>query len=149
MRFANTLNKIVEIAQNHELVNTTVVAIANEERDLQKKNVFPMIHILPQEMLVENNSIVFSFEIAVLNDRDFSKTLERQKIGDNSNALQNIDTTAQILEDILGELQLIQTDDFFLEPVDPAQIIYLSGINIVDGVVTTVRVRVPKQVSIC
>jgi hypothetical protein len=149
MRFADTVNKIVQIAQNHSLVNTVVVAVAGEERDIHRKNLHPMCHILPQEMLVEPNSIVFSFEIAVLNDRDVNKQVIREKIGENANALYNIDTTAQILEDILSELQLFPTDDFFLEPVDPAQILFWSGINSVDGVFTTVRIRVPKQISIC
>lgn len=148
-KFANISEKLVAIAQAHPLVNTVVFATVGEERDLYKKNISPLVHILPQQATVENNSIVLQYEIAVLNDRNFSKTLERQKIGDNSNYLSNMDTTLQILEDILSELQLFPTDDFILEIVEPIQPLFLSGINQLDGWFGSIAIRVPKTASIC
>jgi hypothetical protein len=106
-----------------------------------------MVHILPQGMLIEPNSIVHRFEIAVLNDRDVSKTLERQKIGDNSNALDNINTTSEILVQILGELQLFRGDEFIFETIPDVQILFLSGVNMVDGVFTEIEIRTPKALS--
>lgn len=148
-KFADIVNKLVQVSESHPLVNTVVVAVAGEERDLYKKNIHPMVHILPQGMLVEPNSIVYRFEIAVLNDRNFSKTLEREKIGDNSNALDNINTCSDILIQILGEFQLFPTDDFIFDTIPDIQILFLSGINMVDGVFTTIEIRSPKEISIC
>jgi hypothetical protein len=146
-KFADVVNKLVTISESHPLVNTVIVAVAGEERDLYKKNIHPMVHILPQGMLIEPNSIVHRFEIAVLNDRDVSKTLERQKIGDNSNALDNINTTSEILVQILGELQLFRGDEFIFETIPDVQILFLSGINMVDGVFSEIEIRTPKALS--
>ena len=150
MTFSEILNQIVTVSQNHPAVNTVVVAVAGEERDLYKKNIHPMVHILPQGMLIEPKSLVYRFEIAVLNDRNFSKNLDRQKIGDNSNALDNINTCSEILISILNEFQLFPTDDIIFETIPEIQILFLSGINMVDGVFTTIEIRTPKNLpSIC
>jgi hypothetical protein len=149
MTFSEILDQLVSISQSHPSVNTVIVAVAGEERDLYKKNIHPMVHILPQGMLVEPNSIVYRFEVAVLSDRNFSKNLERQKIGDNSNALDNINTCSEILIDILNHFQLSPSPDIFFDTIPDLQILFLSGVNMVDGVFATIEIRTSKNASIC
>jgi hypothetical protein len=148
-KFADISERLVNVAQSHPLVNTVIFDTVGQEKDLYKKNIMPLFHILPQQATVENNSITIQYEIAVLNDRDVSKSLERQKIGDNSNYMQNMDTCLQILEDVLTEFQLAPTDDFILEVVDPIQPLFLHGVNQLDGWFGSINIRVPKFASIC
>ena len=85
---------LVNKFKEHPLTNTVVFGLS-QLGDVNKTNIYPLVHIIPSNITPGNNFFVCSFEIAVLNRRDSNQKLNVDKIF-SDNLIDNLSETAKI-----------------------------------------------------
>lgn len=136
--------------QNNPLVNTTIFA-RTEEKDLYKKNIFPIAHINPTSSPFTNSQVVqFTFEIGVFEQRDINKVDTQTKFEGNDNVIDNLNTCYAVLNDLISYLQLSNNDNLIeLVAISNLQPLLFKDFNILDGWAVTLTLQVPNSISIC
>lgn len=136
--------------QNNPLVNTTIFA-RTEEKDLYKKNIFPIAHINPTSSPFTNSQVVqFTFEIGVFEQRDINKVDTQTKFEGNDNVIDNLNTCYAVLNDLISYLQLSNNDNLIeLVAISNLQPLLFKDFNILDGWAVTLTLQAPNSISIC
>lgn len=150
----NTFYEVVKLLrerlENNQLVNTVIFA-RTEERDLYKKNIFPIAHINPQPSPWSNSSVNrFRFEVGVFEQRDIVKEDTNSKFEGNDNLIDNMNTTYQVLNDLISYLEM-QNNELQIELISVSDIrpIRFSDFNLLDGWVATLDLEIPNNIDIC
>lgn len=130
-------------------VNTTVFGVS-EDKDLYKKNIYPLVHIQP--VSAESNSRVstFTFDIAALDQRDLSKQPITDKFIGNDDLQDNLNVTYAILNDLISWLYR-QNNDKLIELTNAGsfQPILFKDYNLLDGWVVQITLQIPNNISVC
>ena len=135
---------------SNENVNTFIFGQLSS-RDVFKKNIYPLVHIMPSSVDFSNSQIsVFSFEVACLDQRDISKQVIKDKINSNDDIQDNLNITWSILNDLITWLQRQNNDDSIeLVSVTQAQPIFLEDYNGLDGWALNLTIQLINKQSVC
>jgi hypothetical protein len=109
--FYKVSNKIKELFLTNPDVHTIVFG-RTSERDLYKKSIYPLVHINPLSSSFNTSSVnTFTFEIAVLDQRDLSRRTEEDKYEGNDNEIDNLNLTHSIINRFISEFRLQNNSD--------------------------------------
>jgi predicted glycosyltransferase len=150
----NNFYKIIELVRarlaENPMVNTLIFARV-EEKDLYKKNLYPLAHIIPQASPWTTQQVnQVSLQIRVVEQRDINKMHTDTKFEGNDNILDNLNVTHTIINDLLTYLSLQNNDDYIeLINVSNLEPILFSDHNILDGWGVTITLSIPNSISVC
>lgn len=150
----NNFYKIIELVRarlaDNPMVNTLIFARV-EEKDLYKKNLYPLAHIIPQASPWTTQQVnQVSLQIRVVEQRDINKMHTNTKFEGNDNVLDNLNVCHTIINDLLTYLSLQNNDDYIeLISVSNLEPILFSDHNILDGWGVTITLSIPNDISVC
>lgn len=150
----NNFYKIIELVRarlaDNPMVNTLIFARV-EEKDLYKKNLYPLAHIIPQASPWTTQQVnQVSLQIRVVEQRDINKMHTDTKFEGNDNVLDNLNVCHTIINDLLTYLSLQNNDDYIeLISVSSLEPILFSDHNILDGWGVTITLSIPNDISVC
>jgi hypothetical protein len=150
----NTFYQAVELLksrlENNPLVNTVVFA-RTEEKDLYKKNIFPIAHINPRPSNWVNNQVnLFTFEVGIFEQRNIVKDPTETKFEGNDNQLDNMNTTYQVINDLVSYLERQDNEyQIEVESVSAINPVIFKDFNLLDGWVVTITLSAPNNIDVC
>lgn len=114
--------------------------------DLDKKNIFPLLHInITGAQFTNGQTIKFNLEVGAFDIRDINKTVDDDKFWDNDNEVDNLNETLAVLNRLwvnmnknFLENNITADDDPSLEPLTQAYT------NLLDGWILTFDVELPN-----
>lgn len=140
-------NLIKEILQSNEDVHTVVHGKV-EDKDIYKKNIYPLAHLNPTGSDFSNVMISqFTFDIAVLSVRDISNDDDYDKFEGNDNEIDNLNTCHAVLNDLVTTLRLQPNNDLIeVISVSGAIPVLFKEHNLLDGWIITITLGIPNNV---
>ena len=151
-QYSELLYFLKGLAQANEFVNT-VTKGAIDKIDLQKANIYPLLHITIEEAQFTNGqTVIFNVTLECLNQRDINKEIvEDDKFWSNDNEVDNHNTTLAILNDIwLRILRDWEDRDITTSDNATLQKIEFAKGNILDGWSLEFQVELPNTtISLC
>lgn len=119
--------------------------------DIDKKNIFPLVHLQVTSSTVSNSMATFIFEIAVVNLRNISKQQVTDKFLGNDNELDNLNTCHAILNRLVSILQnQNNTDAIQLVNIPNLQPIIFEESNLLDGWRCDLELIIPNnEIVVC
>jgi len=119
--------------------------------DIDKKNIFPLVHLQVLSSTPTNGSVTFTFEIAVVDLRNISKQIVTDKFLSNDNELDNLNTCHAILNRLVAIL-INQNNDYAIQLVNAPtlQPIIFEDSNLLDGWRTDLELIIPNnEIVVC
>lgn len=149
----NSFYKVVDFLKNSfqddQFVHTITHGVINDI-DVDKKNIFPLVHLQVINAQVVEGLIVFTFTIWVLDIRNISKKPIVDKFLKNDNELDNLNTCFAITNKFLTKLRLQRNeDDIELFSNSTPIPIQFDFTNILDGWQFDVQLSIPNDVEVC
>jgi hypothetical protein len=150
----NNYYRIIELVRarlaENPMVNTLIFARV-EEKDLYKKNLYPLAHIIPQASPWTTQQVnQVSLQIRVVEQRDINKMHTNTKFEGNDNILDNLNVTHTIINDLLTYLSLQNNEDYIeLVNVSNLEPILFNDHNLLDGWGVTITLSIPNDISVC
>jgi len=148
-QFYLTIDLLKQRLLNNVNVNTVIEA-RDGDKDLYKKNIYPLAVVNPTSADFSNSKVTFfTFEVAVLDQRDISKE-PGDKYNGNDNYIDNLNITSAIINDLVNYLRLQNNDDLIeLVSVTDANKVEMSGYNLLDGFYITLKLSIPNTQNYC
>ena len=150
----NNFYKAVELIkdrlQSNPLVNTVIFARTNE-KDLYKKQIYPITHIVPTSTPFINKQVTqHTFEVGAMNERDIPATNKLTKFEGDDNVIDNLNTCHSILNDLINFLYNRDNSDDRIELVSVSNFepLLFTDFNILDGWVVSITLQIPND-DIC
>jgi hypothetical protein len=152
---SNNFYKAVELIrsrlENNPLVNTVIFAKTNE-KDLYKKQIYPIAHIVPTSSPFSTKQVTeHTFEIGVMAQRDIPSVKKNTKFEGDDNVIDNLNTCYAILTDLVNYLynRNVNLDDRIeLVSVSDFTPLLFTDFNILDGWVISITLMIPND-DIC
>jgi len=151
-QYSELLYYLKSLAEGNELVNT-VTKGSIDKIDLEKANIYPLVHITIEEATFTNGqTVVFDVTLECLSDRDINKeVVDDDKFWSNDNEVDNHNETLAILNDIWLRLirdwagrDITTGDNATLNKIE-----FAKG-NILDGWSLNFKVESPNTtISLC
>jgi hypothetical protein len=119
--------------------------------DIDKKNIFPLVHLQVLSSTPNNGSVTFSFEIAVVDLRNISKQIVTDKFLSNDNELDNLNTCHAVLNRLVAIL-INKNNDYAIQLVNAPtlQPIIFEESNLLDGWRTDLELVIPNnEIIVC
>lgn len=130
--------------ENIKEVNTLKFS-SQDQSDLNKKDIFPLVYINPMSApSTRNTSVVaFTFEIAALDQRDQSNLVNlTDKFTGNDNLIDNLNITHAILNKLYIELESDLDDSGIeIENISSMTPIFTQQVNLLDGWFFTITLK--------
>jgi hypothetical protein len=148
--FYKALDLIKSRVESNPLVHTTIFARL-DEKDLYKKQIYPIVHIIPVAAPYLNSQVSqFTFDIGAFEQRDISKFPTEDKFTGNDNVIDNLNLTSAILIDLTTYLQTQNNDDN-IEVISIGNLtpIQYNDFNILDGWTVQITLQLPNDTSVC
>jgi hypothetical protein len=119
--------------------------------DIDKKNIFPLVHLQVTSSTVSNSMATFIFEVAVVDLRNISKQPVSDKFLGNDNELDNLNTCHAVLNRLVSILQN-QNNDYSIQLVNvpTLQPIIFEDSNLLDGWRCDLELIIPNnEIVVC
>lgn len=119
--------------------------------DIDKKNIFPLVHLQVTSSTVSNSMATFIFEVAVVDLRNISKQPVSDKFLGNDNELDNLNTCHAVLNRLVSILQN-QNNDYAIQLVNvpSLQPIIFEESNLLDGWRCDLELVIPNnEIVVC
>lgn len=148
--FYLTIDLLKTLLQEDINVHTIVHGLKSG-MDINKKNIFPLAHLQVLSSVADNQFISFTFEVAVLDIRNFSKQIVTDKFLQNDNELDNLNTTHSVLNRLITKLRLQNNaDKIQLNNVPTLSPIIFEEMNLLDGWRTELELIIPNtEINVC
>lgn len=119
--------------------------------DIDKKNIFPLVHLQVTSSTVSNSMATFVFEVAVVDLRNISKQPITDKFLGNDNELDNLNTCHAVLNRLVSILQNQNNNDGIqLVNVPTLQPIIFEESNLLDGWRCDLELIIPNnEIVVC
>lgn len=144
--YAITAKFLTELFEANPLVNTVIFGA---DMDINKTNIFPLVHIFPGEMSMADNRLEMTFEIAVVNQRQTPNHSQMDKIFGN-NLIDNLNLTSAILTQEITKIEMQYNDfDITIASATPAQPIIYADKNVLDGFECTLVLSIQNIIETC
>lgn len=119
--------------------------------DIDKKNIFPLVHLQVTSSTVSNSMATFIFEVAVVDLRNISKQPVSDKFLGNDNELDNLNTCHAVLNRLVSILQN-QNNDYAIQLVNVPNLqpIIFEESNLLDGWRCDLELIIPNnEIVVC
>lgn len=119
--------------------------------DIDKKNIFPLVHLQVTSSSVDASNVTFTFEIAVVDLRNISKVPVTNKFLSNDNELDNLNTCHAVLNRLVSLLRNTN-NEFSIDLVNAPtlQPIIFEDSNLLDGWRCDLELIIPNnEISVC
>lgn len=145
--YTTILNEIRTFLENDGIVKTITHADVYE-RDIEDKNIFPLVNIVPIAITFDDNITSFQIDIEAMNIRDLRNDIERDEFNLNSNLIDNLNECYAILRRLFDHLK--RHEVITVEMLSTATPIIFQGKNILDGWVQSFSFEYPEtEQSVC
>lgn len=149
----NSFYKVVDFLKGHfesdSFVHTITHGVVNDV-DIDKKNIFPLVHFSINNAQVVEGLIVYTFTIWVLDIRNISKKPITDKFLKNDNELDNLNTCFAIANKFLTKLRLQRLpNDIELFANSTLEPIQFDFSNVLDGWQFDVQLSIPNDIEVC
>jgi hypothetical protein len=123
---------------------------AVEDVDIDKKNIFPLAHVLVTGMNFPVGMVAYNFTIHVLDQRNISKTKSTDKWLKNDNELDNIATCSAVVNRLVSHLKR-QHNDLDIELLnEPSAVpVLFQFTNILDGWQVDIQLGISNSMEVC
>lgn len=134
---------------NNNLVNTVSI-LPTGELDQNKENIYPLANIDFINKETEDQAIITTFKITVIQQRDTQPIRTNNKLLNDTNYLDNVNETANICTRFYNVLAR-QNNEYNIEMVDMTKEKPLRnwGINTCDGFQFEVNLSIPNMGTSC
>lgn len=124
----------------------TVVFDPRNEADYQKKNIYPIVCIIPSDgELDDPNFDTFIYEIGIFDQRDLSNDDIKEKFYSNDNKIDTLNNTWAIGRRFVKGLQMKNNDlKIRINAITNMRKITLGDKNLLDGWYFTISLQVPN-----
>jgi len=149
--FYKATELIIQRLADNPLVNTVIFA-RTEEKDLYKKQIYPLAHIVPISAPWTTSQVnQFTFQVGVVEQRDINKQQTNSKFEGNDNVIDNLNVCHVVLNDLLTWLETQNNEDRIeLVSVDSLDPLLFTDYNIMDGWVAQFTLSCPNDtISTC
>lgn len=151
--FYKTTQLLRDILSTNTDVHTIVFGKLGDNEDNMKKNIYPIVNILPLGASFNSSQQnVITFEVSVLNQRELSKNnLVLDKFEDNDNFIDNMNVCLAVINRLVTTLRLRNNDDQIelIGTSDALPVMYKKA-NILDGWYINITLALPNtQISLC
>lgn len=119
--------------------------------DIDKKNIFPLVHLQVTSSSVDASNVTFTFEIAVVDLRNISKVPVTNKFLSNDNELDNLNTCHAVLNRLVSLLRNTN-NEFSIDLVNAPtlQPIIFEDSNLLDGWRCDLELIIPNnEINVC
>lgn len=146
--------KIIELIRkrlaDNQMLNTIIFARV-EDKDIYKKNLYPLAHIIPQSSPWTTSQVSqISLQIRIVEQRDINKLHTNTKFEGNDNILDNLNKCHTIMNDLLTYLSIQNNEDNIeLINISNLEPILFSDHNLLDGFAVTITLSIPNNISVC
>ena len=150
-QYSELLYYIKSLADADELVNT-ITKGDFEKVDLDKKNIFPLVHINITDGGFTNGSVVrFGVQIGAFDIRDINKELQTDKFFEQDNEVDNHNLTFAILNRMWLQMYVDFEKNNITASENPSlEIQTFTRGNLLDGWILTFEVEVPNTtINLC
>ncbi len=119
--------------------------------DIDKKNIFPLVHLQVTSSTVSNSMATFIFEVVAVDLRNISKQQVTDKFLGNDNELDNLNTCHAVLNRLVSILQnQNNTDAIQLVNTPTLQPIIFEESNLLDGWRCDLELIIPNnEIVVC
>ncbi len=119
--------------------------------DIDKKNIFPLVHLQVTSSTVSNSMATFIFEVVAVDLRNISKQQVNDKFLGNDNELDNLNTCHSVLNRLVSILQNQNNNDAIqLVNVPTLQPIIFEDSNLLDGWRCDLELIIPNnEIVVC
>lgn len=119
--------------------------------DIDKKNIFPLVHLQVTSSTVSNSMATFIFEVVAVDLRNISKQQVTDKFLGNDNELDNLNTCHAILNRLVSILQNQNNNDAIqLVNTPTLQPIIFEESNLLDGWRCDLELIIPNnEIIVC
>jgi len=147
--FYTTIDLLKTLLQQDINVHTIVHGLKSG-MDINKKNIFPLAHLQILSSVADTNFISFTFEVAVLDLRNISKTIVTDKFLQNDNELDNLNTCHAVLNRLITKLKIRNNDKIELNNVPNLTPIIFEEMNLLDGWRCELELIIPNtEINVC
>ena len=117
--------------------------------DIDKKNIFPLVHLQVLSSTPNNGSVSFTFEVAVVDFRNISKQPVTDKFLSNDNELDNLNTCHAILNRLITKL-INQNNEYNIQlaTAPTMQPIIFEESNLLDGWRVDLELLIPNNETV-
>lgn len=128
----------------------TITHGTSDTIDLDKKTVYPLVHVQCVNSAIGKGVVVFSYELHFLVIRDISKQVITDKWVGNDNELSNLDLTFDIVNRLVSRLKL-QRNSLDIEVLNIAQPepMTFAFSNLLDGWRLTFDLEIGNSETVC
>jgi len=140
---------LIGLFQSNDLVNT--ISLVNTlDIDSNKENIYPLVNLDLRETETQDQAIIFSFRITVVQQRDIKPIKIDSKLLINTNYVDNLNETHSILNKVINYL-VRQNNDYDIEIVQQGinKILKEFGLSNLDGVQIDIDLAIPNEGSSC
>lgn len=128
------VNKIVSIFNNDKRVHT-IVFKDDDVIDVEKRNIYPLVNIDLRKSDILDDRINVTIGFAILTQRDDIRKAQPNKLMNDTNYIDNINTCFSIANDFLAEIiRNHNEDDINIESFSEVTFIIKDERNTLDGV---------------
>ena len=143
----------ITFVKDQILLDPRVITITHgtsDTIDLDKKTVYPLVHVQCTNSAIGKGVIVFSYELHFLVIRDICKTVIKDKWLGNDNEFENMDLTFNIVNLFVSRLKL-QRNDLDIEILNIAQPepMTFAFANLLDGWRLTFDLEIGNSIVVC
>ena len=148
--FYLTIQLLKDLLEQDTSVHTIVHGLRSG-MDINKKNIFPLVHLQVTNSQADNQYISFTFEVAVLDLRNISKEIVTDKFLKNDNELDNLNTTHAVLNRLITKLRLRNNESKIqLNNAPTLTPIIFEEMNLLDGWRTELELIIPNtEINVC
>lgn len=128
-------NYIIARFDENPLVNTITI-VPTIDMDANKENIYPLVNIdmIDYDLETAPDSVIVSFKISVVQQRDKTNKKTNSKLLDDTNYLDNINETHSIIAKFINHLNLQNNDENIeIQELSNIRVLKNYGKNGLDG----------------
>ncbi|MEN9655443.1 MAG: hypothetical protein RL311_351 [Bacteroidota bacterium] len=142
-------NWIISEFDKNNLVNTISI-VPTLQMDSNKENVYPLVNIDMLNSVVQNDVIVVSFEITIVQQRDKRPVKTDSKLLNDTNYLDNVNETHSIAERFINVLDRQNNSlNIELDTISKLEFLKEYSRENLDGVQFTIDLSIPNIGTSC
>lgn len=146
----NSFYKVIGYLKDQLALDIDVNTIIHGEAPENKKDIFPMAHLMVTGGALGQGTSIFTFTVQVLDIRNVSKKMSTDKFLKNDNELDNLNTCFAVLNRLITELKL-QRNDLDIELLNEPTLVPViyEFKDTLDGWSTELQLSIANTISIC
>jgi hypothetical protein len=149
--YTELLRYIKQIVDADDFVNT-ITQGDFDELDLDKANIFPLVHVnITGGSFSNGQTVVMNLEIGCFGIRDFNKEINTDKYYLNDNEVDNLNETLAVLNRLWGRMYKDFGENNITSSENPSfEAVTEYGKNYLDGWIITFDVEMPNTtINLC